>query len=1142
MDANEVCRQKAAELHELAVLAGADPWKPYELALHEANRRQLEVERVAIGDVRLRGSRALFDPDAWLILHEDSCDPFVDAFLVSHELGHAEFGGHTEIVRTEAIDPERSLEAAPIGVDRVIDYGRRERLEVRMDLFARELLLPRPVARRYHLDDGLTASAIASRLKAPLGMVVQQLLDALLLPAIEKPVVAHQPAKPLNDDQKDAVAHRGAPFILEAGPGTGKTQTLVARVDSLLNDGVDPSRILVLTFSNKAAGELFERIALKRPGAAGAMWIGTFHAFGLDLIRRFHDRVALPADPRLLDRVDAIELLEDEFPRLGLTHFKELWDPTQKIAEILAACSRANDEVVDSAQYRRLADAMWRGASDGETREAAERSRDVATVFEIYEAIKKRMGCIDFGDLVSMPVRLCEQDAEVRGHLAALYQHVLVDEYQDVNRASVRLLEAITGNGKNLWVVGDAKQSIYRFRGASSFNVARFGADDFAGGLRGRLRVNYRSSEEIVGSFLTFACDMRVVAGADVTLKADRGLSGYKPQYRATEKAGDEIAVAADAIEEMRHAGLAYREQALLCSGNDRLGKFAVGLERMGIPVLFLGSLFEREEIKDLIALLSILVDRRAMGLVRAATLPELAMPLGDVHAVLAHLKEQDAGPVEWLKTTDTIDGVSAGGRDVLRQLDAWLSGFTSRAAPWEVLTAALLDRSRIAADIAASTTVQARSRGIAIWQFMNFVRVQPEGSGLPISRLMSRIRKLVLLSDDRDLRQLPAAAQGIDAVRLMTMHGSKGLEFPVVHIPSLNQGTLPRSPNLSTTIAPPDGLIAGAVGSGSDAVKDAIVEEQECLFFVALSRARDRLILYSPTQKANGSAWRVSSFVDRLGSTIDRQNGRSTRPPPLDPSAAIIDIHFPESLSISDRQLSLYERCPRRFFYTHILEVGGRRTESAFMQMHAAVRQVIDKLVTDTAAPEPVVLASLIDQAWIEKGPHAHGYSSEFKAIAQRLVSFYLSTQTNHKAQTSRELLRFAVGTAEVVIKPDQVLSRASGQIVMRRVQTGHKKSADDDSLASAVFRLAANAVLPGCVVELVHLADESITPLAMTARVLGNREKTVQDALQMVQRGEFPLDQGRTCPRCPAFFICGPVPKGRLEKIFSRGLPVAP
>jgi Zn-dependent peptidase ImmA (M78 family) len=265
MDAIEISRQTAERLHLEAVKRGCDPWRPYAFVLAEAARRDLVVEKVPIGDVRLHGGRATFDPDALLILHEDACNEFVHAFLVAHELGHVEFDGREEADVTASADPMRPAEAAPIGIDRVVDYGRRERREVQMDLFAREFILPRPVAQRLHLVDAMTASQIAERLAAPFDVVALQLLDGLLLPRVELMSAEPGAEKPLNPEQAKAAAHRGSPFLLEAGPGTGKTQTLVARVGDLLARGVDASTILILTFSNKAAGELTERIAAKWP-------------------------------------------------------------------------------------------------------------------------------------------------------------------------------------------------------------------------------------------------------------------------------------------------------------------------------------------------------------------------------------------------------------------------------------------------------------------------------------------------------------------------------------------------------------------------------------------------------------------------------------------------------------------------------------------------------------------------------------------------------------------------------------------------------------------------------------------------------------------------------------------------------------
>lgn len=1137
MDTIEITRQTAERLHLAAAQKGANPWQPYAFACAEALRRSIAVEKLPMGDARLRGARASYDPGGLTILHEDAGNDFMNAFLVAHEIGHVEFGGAGESTLSYEVSPMRPAEAAPIGVDRVIDYGRRERREVQMDLFGRELLLPRSVVRKLHLDENLTATAIAQRLGAPFDVVAQQLLDALLLPPVRLDTDVHA-EKSLNPEQRFAAEHWGSPYLLEAGPGTGKTQTLVGRVEWLLKHKKIPAdQILVLTFSNKAAGELSDRLAARIPAAAAAMWIGTFHSFGLDIIRRFHERLKLPANPRLMDRTEAIDELADQFPRLDLKHYRDVWDPSLALSDILAAISRAKDEVTPPERYAELADAMWETAAPGETREAAEKCQEVAKVYAAYEALKIERQCLDFGDLVALPVGLIETDEEVRAQLRTRHRYVLVDEFQDVNRASVRLLKALCGDGTNLWVVGDAKQSIYRFRGASSVNIARFATKDFPGGQTGRLKVNYRSTEEIVSAFVAFAeHGMKAAASADVKLKAERGPSGVKPKYSAVDMAPDEVAAIAEAIETQRAAGISYRDQALLCTGNERLGRMAAELESMGIPLLFLGSLFERDEIQQLLSLLSLLIDRRAMGLARVGTIPEFRLSLAAAAAVIAHLREYEGEPLAWLTETAPLSSVPADATPALTRLRDVLNGFGRASPPWQVVSTILLDRTRFAAAIASSDDVAVRARGVAIWQFMNFVRAQPAAAGLPISRLLDRIRRLVLLADERDLRELPAAAQSIDALRVMTIHGSKGLEFRAVHLPGMNADTIPRSPNQMRGCIPPDGMIEGLSGTAVDILRKGHVEEQECLFFVAMSRARDRLLLYSPTKAKNGRRRDPSEFLARLGSTIVTGHVHPRQAVPPDADAAPVHLSFPSGIVLTDHQLALFQRCPRRFFYTHILEIGGRRTETPFMQMHNAVRSLVEWLTADpTLTPSAAELDARLTEAWDSRRLTDHGYSEDYRRIAKQLIGVFVSSRTGYGRAIPTEM-RFRVGTSEVIVRPDEVLTAPNGQKHIRAIRTGHAGSKDFENISAGVFTLAAYEAFPGCTVEFVHLGDGTSRAVTMTDRVLNNRRSTAEEFVAEIRAGLLPRkESARTCPRCPAFFICGPLPDGVLEKNFS-------
>lgn len=1135
MDSIEKARVIAARLHAKAVSNGLDPTRPYEFVKEEIASRSICVEPTKVGAAILDGGRAKYIREDLLILHERCGTDFENAFLTAHELGHVVLGDDNDPTPSFNVDPSRPAEPSPVAEERVIDYGKRQRREVQMDLFAREFLMPRSLVRRLHLDEGMSATQIATMFGAPFDVVAQQLLDALLLPAIEEPADSPTTNRPLNKRQSDAASHRGPPLLVEAGPGTGKTQTLTSRVDGLLAEGIDPRSILLLTFSNKAAAEMADRIAEKNKDASAAMWIGTFHAFGLDLIRRFHVELGLEKDPRMIDKTEAVELLEEKFPKFGLQHYQDVYDPAPVIDDILKAISRAKDEVVGPEAYQRLAEAMQvraQESSDDELRVRAEKCLEVALVYEAYEGIKRAKHCVDFGDLVSLPVTLLESNPVIASAIAQTYAHVLVDEYQDVNRSSVCLLKAICPDGIDLWAVGDAKQSIYRFRGASSFNMKRFGSADFPGGQRMQLEKNYRSVPEITDAFSAFATTMLAGTGTDA-LEATREASGAKIELRTVDQASQQTLALADAIEQMRVDGHDFRDQAILCTGNEKLSTLAGDLERLGIPVLFLGSLFERAEVKNLLAFLSLLTDRRAMGLLRIGCHSKFMMTLGDVAETIGHLRDDSVDPGQWPTQIDSFARVSDAGKATLGRIAQTLQGFDQSSAPWTILATVLLDRTRMAAEVATAGSIVERTGGIAIWQFMNFLRVQPAGRGLPVPRLLDRIRRLIRLKDDRDLRKLPESASGLDGVRLMTVHGAKGLEFPVVHLPGLNQTSLPKRFD-APRCPPPDGMIEG---SGADAIAAARAghdEEQECIFFVAMSRARDRLIAYAPTKQANNRNWPLSPFLDRLGSWLDRSHVAPDDRKVDVADHGTISMRVAGDIIVTTAQIGLYGKCPRRFFYTHILQIGGRRKVSPYILMHEVVREICQAIVLECITNLPIgEIRKRIDVAFKAKRLDEHGYAKQLSGMAIKLVKYFLSTRASG-SPAELPSLAVRIDGDQITFNPDDCFVTDDGSLLIRQVRTGGFKSRPDDISAAAAL-LAAHEHSKANRIELVHLSDEETKPVEFKKQKLSNRRRTLHETMAGVRAGEFPAKpQAHTCPGCPAFFICGPVPEGELEKSF--------
>ena len=240
--------------------------------------------------------------------------------------------------------------------------------------------------------------------------------------------------------------------------------------------------------------------------------------------------------------------------------------------------------------------------------------------------------------------------------------------------------------------------------------------------------------------------------------------------------------------------------------------------------------------------------------------------------------------------------------------------------------------------------------------------------------------------------------------------------------------------------------------------------------------------------------------------------------------------------LRFTGSQLALYERCPRRFFYTHILQVGGRRTTTPFMQMHEAVRMVFRAVIADiNVIAGDKNLEELIGESFTAHGLADHGYVGEYRAFAISMLRFFLTEREGHTPETPTAL-SLTFGEEEIIVRPDDVLIRPDGSRMLRRVQTGHFRSAEADDVGAAAFLLAARQTFPGAEVELIHLSDQTTRPLDLSARKLQTRQNKLSGFLGDIRGGRFPAKaSSRTCPGCPAFFVCGPTPLGTLKKYFD-------
>ncbi len=1174
MEALELVRRRArSKRREVLVNVDEEPATSWQLIDACCRRQGYDVFPLAPGDTLLNGAEAVLDRGVEAIFFNAEVARDQAAAVVAHELGHLELHEGTLVCSLEDTDASTPDEPTPAGSQRVASYGVRERQELQANVYARELLLPRHEARRLFLDEELGASTIAARCQLPLDLVRQQLCESLLTPPppaestpppakSTPPPVISAPEAPANSEpnlpesatpelsldpfQRAAAEHDGSPLLLEAGPGTGKTRTLIARILRLINSGVDPASILALTFSNKAAREITDRVADVLPHQAPTIWTGTLHAFGLELLRQHHHLVRLDDTIRIYDRSDAIALLEEALPALGLKHHQNLYEPALVLREMLVAISRAKDELVDAEAYQALAAQMRAQASTDKERQTADKALEVAKVYEMYQRTLDWRKAVDFGDLIMKSTRLLESHTAVRTAVRLRHRHVLVDEYQDVNRASARLLQQIAAEGRRLWVVGDSRQAIYRFRGASASNMVRFG-DDFPGAERKVLGINYRSSGEIVDTVTRFAKTMRVSDQMlDLQLQSHHRATrrpdapSYPPEIRILSDREQEVSAVAARIVELRdQQGVALADQAVLCRSNAQLNRLSLGLEARGLPVLHLGSLFERDEVRDMLSLLWLVSDARGGALMRIAAFPHYAIPLEDLRTYLSKIRELKLSTMDGLDQLDKIAGLSPDAVVGFERLNQELADAERTSTPWEILAHYLFDTSVYLRNLICHRSPRQPMQCVALYQFLNFVRqARPGGRGYPPTRLLDKVRRLVLLAEERDLRQIPATALHLDGVKLMTLHGSKGLEFEAVHIPAMTTSSLPsnfRPPRCP----PPNGMVTGADGleaADREALRESHHAEEECLFFVGLSRSKTHLHLYR-SRKAGAVQRNPSRFLTALGLATPRVHADTVAPidsPMTTEPDVLVAIDGLGLQSTPGRDLAAYERCPRRYFYSHLFGLPGTLRVGAFLKTHRAIYEVLDWLKAKPAGPFPELdeITTKLEKAWQRVGPAGHAFEYQYRSLADTIIANLVKAHDGLQLDPI-EPLTVALPAGTVTVEPDLWIPLSQDRTLIRLLKTGRKGSFKADDTIYGLFEAGARLRygLDGFDLEVLHLTDRRRTIVNMSVQRVINRIEKSQRLLFDMQAGAFPpKPDPMTCPRCPYFFVCPTIPRGTL------------
>ena len=639
----------------------------------------------------------------------------------------------------------------------------------------------------------------------------------------------------LNPDQLDAVVHRDGPLLVVAGAGSGKTRVLTHRIAHLIDQGVHPSQILAITFTNKAADEMRQRVAALVGPVARTMWVSTFHSACVRILRANADRLGYPRQFSIYDQADAVRLTGYVVRDLHLD--AKRFTPRGVHGRI----SLWKNEVVDPDGAESQAGNIF--------------DRKHAEIYREYQSRLHKAGAMDFDDLLVNTVRLLRDHPDVLEHYRHRFQYLLVDEYQDTNQAQNEIVLLLAGGHHNVTVVGDTDQSVYRFRGADYRNILQF-EEAFPEVTTVVLDQNYRSTQTILDA--ANAVIANNAARKPKNLWTDAGRGDRIVRYHAEDEGDEATFIASTARHLHDDDTMNWRELAVLYRTNAQSRVVEEAMMRLGVPYKVVGGtrFYDRREVKDAMAYLRAVVNPSdEVSVKRVLNVPKRGVGDASIAKLDAFAAAEGVGFLGALRRADEagVTGPATRGIasfvDLLDELGA-LVGDTATAdddadpdqlvGPGEVLQAAL-DRSGYLSELEAEDTVESAGRLENLSELV--------GSAREFTRLDEFLEQVSLVADTDDITD-------DDQVVLMTLHSAKGLEFPVVFLAGVEEGIFPHTRALTE----PDEL-----------------EEERRLAYVGITRARDRLfVTHAWTRSLYGSTQYnpPSRFLDEIPGELVESRG----------------------------------------------------------------------------------------------------------------------------------------------------------------------------------------------------------------------------------------------------------------------------
>jgi DNA helicase II / ATP-dependent DNA helicase PcrA len=936
----------------------------------------------------------------------------------------------------------------------------------------------------------------------------------------------------LNLSQQQAVEYDKGPLLIIAGAGTGKTTVITSRIKYLVNHKkTNPLDLVALTFTEKAANEMIERLDEIMPYGYEEPWIHTFHGFCDRILRLDGLEIGLSPDYKILTRPKQWILLKKNIFELNLKHYAPLGNPNKFIDELINFFSRLQDEDVSNEEIKAFL-ATKISPKDKAAYENYQKYEELLKAYEIYNQLKRAENVVDFGDLITLTLKLLRQRPSVLSRYRKQFKHILVDEFQDTNFAQLQLVKVLAPpeDNPNLTVVGDDDQAIYAFRGSSVHNILDF-KNHYPNAHEIVLTTNYRSGQPILNAAYASVINnnpdrLETILRIDKQLVSARGKKLPQPAIVAVSSLETEAEFVVTKILELVGKDYTYKDVAILARANAHLDYFVSALKRVGLPYQLIGNrgLFDQDEIRDLLFFLKIVADPAdSLSLFYLLHNPVFAIDLSLLPPLLSLSKQKNSFLWDEIKEKGLED-----------ESFAAVVGYIKAAQEKETkvgiaeLLAAFIEESGYINQVLKDDSLESQLKVKNINLF--FVKIKEFDNQSPNACVAECVDYFDLLIEAGE-NPAQAEIEDVDTINLLTVHSSKGLEWPIVFLVNAVSDRFPTR-NRQEVIPLPDQFIKQRLPQGNEHL-----QEERRLFYVAITRARDYFFAVWGRDYGGQRDKKPSGFLQELGVEIESWQPQTQKqlsfmfpikgvPAPLPRKVLDGKINLTH---ISFSQIKAYKDCPLRYKYEYVLQVPTRTHHSfTFGSTIHSTLQKFHQFEIKGQKPNLETLLHIYDQEFQPLGyDSALHRQKRYEQGKESLKAYFNSYQTVFagKPIVVEKGFRLKISDLVLIGRIDRIDQLAEG-VELIDYKTGNlsnqKKVNKDEQLT--LYAMAAETLL-GEIPESLSFyyldAGQKISTTRTKEQIVKMKEE-LEAVIEKVRQGKFEQTPGFICRYCPYNLIC--------------------